>query len=675
MAKEVQQVIPQAVKDRVERLHKAIEHHRFLYHVLDREEITPAALDSLKDELVKLEEQYPSLITPDSPTQRVAGKPLPQFKKVKHRVVQWSFNDAFTVDDLRAFDERVRRFLEKAGVKEKPTYTCELKIDGLKVVYEYERGKLLRGATRGDGVIGEDVTHNIRTILSVPLTLTEEVDCIVEGEVVMRKSVLEELNRDRKVRGEELFANPRNVAAGSIRQLDPKIAASRRLDTFIYDIAQMGGVPKTQVEELQLLQKLGFKVNKHFAHVRDAEGIIEYWKTWQKRAPKEDYQVDGIVVKVNERNLQEVLGYTGKAPRFGIAFKFPAEQVTTVVEDIALQVGRTGVLTPVAHLRPVLVYGSVVSRATLHNEDEINRLDVRIGDTVILQKAGDVIPDIVRVLTELRTGKEKKFVWPKKVPDCGGDGSIERIAGTVAWRCVDKHSFAQLKRKFYHFVGKHAFNIDGLGPKIVDVLLEQGLVSSFDDLFTLKRGDLLALPRFAEKSVDNLLLAIDKAKKVTLARLIIGLSIPQVGEETAHDLAQHFRTIDALSAANMEECLRVRDVGPIVAESIVSWFKNAENKKLVSKLVHVVAVEKEHIVKKQAGFFSGKTVVLTGTLSSMSRDEAKAKIRAAGGDISSAVSKETDFVVAGVEAGSKLDKAKELGVEILNEQKFLKLLK
>jgi DNA ligase (NAD+) len=667
--------IPQAVIDRVEKLRRAIDRHRYLYHVLDKEEITPAALDSLKEELVKLEEDYPSLVTPDSPTQRVAGRPLPEFVKVKHKVTQWSFNDAFSVDDIRAFDERVKRFLEKVGIKERPTYVCELKIDGLKIVYEYAKGKLIRGATRGDGIVGEEVTHNVRTIESVPLELTEQIDCIVEGEVFMRKSVLAELNRGRKARGEELFANPRNVAAGSIRQLDPEIAASRRLDTFIYDLAQSKTIPKTQEAELIFLRHLGFKVNKHFTHVESVEGVIDFWKTWQKKASKEDYQIDGVVVKVNEQHLQTALGYTGKAPRFGIAFKFPAEQVTTIVEDIVLQVGRTGVLTPVAHLRPVLVYGSVVSRATLHNEDEINRLQVRVGDTVVLQKAGDVIPDIVRVLPELRTGKEKPFVWPKRVADCGDDGRIERIPGQAAWRCVDKHSFAQQKRKFYHFVGKHAFNVDGMGPKIIDVLLEQGLVTSFDDIFTLKRGDLLALPRFAEKSVDNLLVAIDKAKSITLARFIVGLSIPQVGEETAHELATYFRTIEALTRATPEDCLRVNDIGPIVAASIVSWFKNSENKKLVGKLVSVVHLEKESTSKKPTGVFARKTVVFTGTLSTMTRDEARAKIRNMGGDVSGSVSKETDYVVVGENPGSKLADAQKLRVKTLDEKQFLKMTK
>lgn len=670
MAKE----ISAAIRTRVAKLREAINRYRYEYHVLDKLSISEAALDSLKDELAKLEREYPSLITPDSPTQRVAGEPLKEFVKVKHKVEQWSYNDAFSEEDIRDFDTRTKRFLEKAGVKDKPTYTCELKIDGLKIVYEYENGNLLRGATRGDGVVGEDVTHNIRTIESVPLQLTESISCIVEGEVFMKKSTLAALNKIRAKNGEELFANPRNVAAGSIRQLDPKMTASRKLDTFIYDVAQMDTIPKTQEEELKLLQKLGFKVNKHFKTVADIDGVIAYWREWQKKAVKEDYQIDGVVVKVNEHHLQEVLGYTGKAPRFGIAFKFPAEQVTTVVEDIVFQVGRTGVITPVAHLKPVLVYGSVVSRATLHNEDEIRRLDVRIGDTVILQKAGDVIPDIVKVLTEFRTGKEKKFVWPNKIPDCGGDGSIERIEGQAAWRCVHKNSYAQIKRKFYHFVGKHAFDIDGLGPKIIDVLLDEGLITNFDDIFTLKRGDLLALPRFAEKSVDNLLLAIEKSKKITLPRFIISLSILNVGEETAHDLAKHFGTLEKLQTASYEQFLEVNDVGPVVADSLVSFFKDAENKKLITRLLKVVSIEKGSPALERGGALSGRTFVLTGTLSSMSRDEAKEKIRAQGGDVSSSVSKETSFVVAGENPGSKYTDAKRLGVKILSEEEFLKML-
>src|SRR3989338_4005003 len=402
-------VILDDIKKRAKKLRESIERHRYNYHVLNREEISASALDSLKDELVKIEAKYTELITPDSPTQRVAGAPLPEFIKIRHKVEQWSFNDAFTEEDIKNFDGRVKRFLKTECIENAtPSYVSELKIDGLKLVIEYQKGRLKTAATRGDGKVGEDVTLNVRTIDSVPLTLTREIDVIVEGEVWMSKDNLKKLNKERQKKGESLFANPRNVAAGTIRQLDPKIVAMRKLDTFIYDLSHTSvEVPETQMKELEFLRELGFKVNSHFKLCKTIEEVIGYWKEWQHKALKENYLIDGVVIKVNERRLQDILGYTGKAPRFGIAFKFPAEQVTTVVEDIVFQIGRTGVVTPVAHLRPVSVAGSTVSRATLHNEDEIKRLDVRIGDTVILQKAGDVIPDIVKILTELRTGKEK----------------------------------------------------------------------------------------------------------------------------------------------------------------------------------------------------------------------------------------------------------------------------
>lgn len=667
---------PKDVILRVEKLRKTINHYRYLYHVLDKAEITDAARDSLMHELSTIEGEYPSLVTPDSPTQRIEGKPLKEFTKVRHRVSQWSFNDAFSPEELREFDARVKRFL--SGVT--PTYTCELKIDGLKVVFEYEKGVLVRAATRGDGVVGEEVTNNVRTIESVPLRLTEKIDCIVEGEVWMKKSTLLDLNNERKKRGEEPFANPRNVAAGSIRQLDPKIVAARKLEVYIYDLVLSSvSIPDEQFKELELLRKLGFKVNPHFKHVKDIFGAIEYWKFWQEKAKKEDYQIDGIVVKVNEKSLQDRLGYTGKAPRFAIAFKFPAEQVTTVVEDIQIQVGRTGVLTPVAHLKPVLVYGSVVSRATLHNEDEIARLDVRIGDTVVLQKAGDVIPDIVRVLTEMRTGKEKVFHMPKKCPECDFPVEKKTIGGkgeeSAAYYCTNPKCPAKDRRRLYHFASKHAFDIDGLGPKIIDVLLEHQLVSSFDDFFTLKKGDLLSLPRFAEKSVDNLLSSIEKARNVELPRFIIALSIPQVGEETAYDLAERFGMVENLKNATREELLSIEGVGDIVADSVVSWFSDSHNKKLLERLLKVISIKKISVVQEKEGVFQGKTVVLTGTLSGLSRDEAKNLIRRGGGDVSGSVSKKTNFVVAGENPGSKLKDAQKFGVRILSEDDFLKMIK
>ena len=669
--------IPKDVQERYTKLKDTINRYRRLYHVYDKEEISQEALDSLKHEISDLEAQYPKLITPDSPTQRVAGEPLPAFKKVKHKVAQWSFNDAFTPEEMREWDARVKRHLRSRLGDVEPSYVCELKIDGLKIVFEYEKGFLKTAATRGSGVVGEDVTHNIRTIESVPLSLERPVDIIVEGEVWLSTKHLEELNKEQARKGKPLYANPRNVAAGSIRQLDPKMAAVRKLDVFIYDAA-MGSenLPPTQWEELEYLRDLGFKVNRHHEKVDSIDGAIKFWEKWKSKGRAQEYWIDGVVVKVNEKEYQEALGYTGKAPRFAIAFKFPAEQVTTIVEDILFQVGRTGVITPVAHLIPVSVAGTTVSRATLHNEDEIKRLDVRIGDTVILQKAGDVIPDIVKVLPELRQKRSKPFKWPIKIPECGGDGAIERIPGQAAWRCFDKNSFAILRRKFYQFVGKQALDIDGLGKKTIDQLLDEGLITHFDDIYSLKEGDVLPLEGFAEVSAKKLIDAIQSHRTVELARLLVGLSLPHVGEETAILFAQHFATIDDLAHAQEGDLTRIEGVGPIVAPAVVSWFKNKENKALVTRLKKVLSITNpvfRQAQDKKLPLF-GKTFVLTGTLETMSRDEAKKKIRALGGDVSSSVSKKTDYVVAGENPGSKLREAQTLGVAILEEATFLQLI-
>ncbi len=676
--------IPPHIPERIKKLTETINHHRHLYHTQDAPEISDEAYDALMRELEELEATYPSLKSPDSPTARVGGEVLTEFVKVRHAVEQWSFDDVFDHAGLTKWDEKVRNFIKKsilagnlsAKDAEKVEYCCELKIDGLKTVLTYENGVLVRGATRGDGVIGEDVTHNIKTIHSIPLKLSENIHITVVGEAWIAQADLEKINTQRKQQGEPVYANTRNLAAGAIRQLDPRIAASRKLNSFVYDIdTSSTSMPDTQSEELEFLKHLGFTVNEYFTVVDSLEKLEKFYTHWSTKKSTLPYGLDGIVIKINSRKIQEALGYTGKSPRWGVAYKFPAQQVTTVVEDIVLQVGRTGVLTPVAHLRPVVVAGSTVSRATLHNEDEIDRLDVRIGDTVILQKAGDVIPDIVSVVKELRTGKEKKYVWPTRVDACGGVGEraglIERIPGQAAWRCVDKNSFEQQKRKFYHFVSKKALNIEDMGPKIVDVVLENSLVTEYADIFTLAAGDLLALPRFAEKSVENLLASIKKASHTTLPRLIISLSIPQVGEETAHDLADYFETIEKLRSATFETLEQIDGVGPIVAESIVSFFKQAENRKMLEHLLAHIDIEK---VQKVKHALFGKTFVLTGTLSSMSRDEAKAKIRSLGGTPSESVSKETDYVVAGESAGSKLAKAKKLGVTVLSEEQFLSLL-
>ncbi len=654
-------------KKRIEQLKKVINYHRYLYHVEDRQEIADTAYDALEEELRSLEDTYPDLITPDSPTQRVSGTPLDKFQKVTHQISQWSFNDAFSPQDMIDFDNRVKK-----NAKSNPTYDCELKIDGFKIVLTYEKGVLKTAATRGDGQIGEDVTMNVRTISAVPLRLEKEVDVIVEGEIWLGKKEFEKINSLRKKTGEELYANPRNVAAGTIRQLDPAIVADRKLSCFVYDLSSANfALPDTQIAELELLKSLGFKVNKNYQHCKNISEVVAYWQKWQKQKDKEDYLVDGVVVKVNERKFQEQLGYTGKAPRFGIAFKFPAEQVTTVVEDIVLQVGRQGTITPIAHLRPVLVAGSTVSRATLHNEDEIARLDVRVGDTVILQKAGDVIPDIVSVLKDLRTGKEKIFHYPKEIP---GVGPIERIPGQAAYRAVNKNTFAQLRRQFYHFVGKDAFNIVHCGPKVIDQLMANNLITDFSDIFTLKKGDLLTLPRWGEKSVDNLLQSIEERRMIELSRFIVGLSIAHVGTETADDVANHFKSIDEIVRASQAEFNKVPNIGGVVSESLYSWFQDKDNIKLVKNLLKQVKIKPVLEIKNRNEKVYGKTFVLTGTMQKMDRDEAKKVIKSLGGDVSSSVSKNTDYVVVGENPGSKYDKAQELGVPILSEKDFFKLL-
>ena len=661
----------QVARARAAKLREVINHHRYLYHVLDREEISEAALDSLKHELAELEKQYPELVTPDSPTQRVAGGVLKEFKPLRHTVPQWSFNDAFTPEEMREFDARMKKI---SGTD--PTYVSELKIDGFKIVLTYKDSLLVSAATRGDGRMGEDVTANVKTIEAIPLVLERKnVDLVVEGEIWLGKKELERINNERKAAGEPTFANPRNCAAGTIRQLNTKIVASRRLSSFAYDIAAGNlDIPPAQTEELELLKTLGFKVNPHYKYCQNIEEVIEYWQRSRDLAQSQDYGVDGVVVKVNERRFQEVIGYTGKAPRFAVAFKYPAEEAATMVEDIVLQVGRTGVITPVALLKPVLLAGSVVSRATLHNEDEIKRLDVRVGDTVVVRKAGDIIPDILSVLVEFRTGKEKSFIFPTYLEACGGP--IERIPGQAAHRCVNKSSFAQVRRKFHYFAGKSAFDIEGLGPKIVDLFLTNQLVTSYADFFTLKKGDLLNLPRMGEKLADKILASIEKSRNVTLPRFLIGLSIPNVGEETATLLARRFRTLDKLIVAREEELAEIDGVGPIVAAAVANWFRLPEHKRTIKNLLEQIKLkafrELETIRRPNV---TGKTFVFTGTLTKFSRPEAKQQVQRLGGKVGADVSGATDYLVAGSEAGSKLERAQSLGVTVLTEAQFLQMVK
>jgi DNA ligase (NAD+) len=660
---------PKKVRERAAQLQGAITKYRTLQHEKDVSPISQGALDSLKYELVTLEERYHDLITATSPTQIVAGAALPFLKKVKHAVPQWSFNDAFTESDIRAFDERVRKV---SGTS--PTYDLELKIDGLKIILTYEKGVLATAATRGDGLIGEDVTHNIRTIASVPKELSRPLDIVVEGEVYFTRSGLKKLNERRRKEGEPEFANPRNAAAGSIRQLDPKIAAERPLEVFIYDTAQTSELfPPTQTEELNYLATLGFPVNPEHRHADSLEEVFAYWKKWKGSArEKLNYQLDGVVLKVESHAQEELLGYTGKAPRFAIAYKFPPEQVETVLEDIVLQVGRTGKLTPVAHLRPVAVAGSTVARATLHNEDFIGQKDIRIGDTVILQKAGDVIPEVVSVIMELRPKGAKPWKFPTHSSLCGGAGEIERMPDEAAHRCKVTGSFEQQVRKLAHFAGKSALDIAGMGSETVRTLMEHSLISDFDDIFELTKDELLTLEGFEETKATKLIKAIGAATTVTLDRLLIGLGIPHVGEENAYLLATHFGTLAKLRAASGEELSHIEGIGPIIGSAVAEWFKDMNNRALLVRLEKHLTVQK--VAAPAKGPLTGQTVVITGTLPTLSREEAEARVRRAGGKAASSVSTKTSFVVAGEDPGSKFDTAKKLGISILTEAEFLKKL-
>ncbi|HAT74129.1 MAG: ligase protein [Candidatus Moranbacteria bacterium GW2011_GWF2_36_839] len=700
-------------KIRIEKLSQEINKIRYQYHVLDKPDVTDEIYDSLTKELRELEEKFPDLKLPDSPTQRIGGKPLEKFQKVKHRVRQWSFDDVFDFSELEKWEEKIVRMKERdVSLKnEKLEYICEIKIDGLKIILNYKNGIFVQGATRGDGLIGEDATKNIKTIYSIPLKLNFPVDLTAVGECWLSKHELERINKTRKKQNEPLFANSRNVAAGSIRQLDPKVAASRKLDSFVYDIDHIAynmkhetkenRIPQTQLEELELLEKLGFKVNQERKLCKNIEEIQKFYESWKNRKDKEDYGIDGVVIKINSRVIQEALGYTGKSPRWGVAYKFPAEKVTTIIEDIKIQVGRTGALTPVAHLRPVVVAGSTVSRATLHNEDEINRLDTRIGDTVVIRKAGDVIPEVVEVLKNLRTGEEKKFKMPTVCPICGSAVQREEInekkkETSSATYCKNKKCFAQEKEKIIHFVSKKGFNIDGLGERIVEQLMNEGLVSNFSDIFELTKGDLEPLERFAEKSAENLLFAIEKSKKITLPKFLFALGIRHAGEETAVLIAKAIKTEFPISnfqfpnnfqfsisnltkifpEINKENWTNIKGIGEKSAESLVEWFGSQENIEILEKMAELgveIVVEKE--AENRDKKLENLTFVLTGELQSFTRDGVKDIIRKEGGDVSSSVSRKIDYVLVGENPGSKFGKAKELGVKIIGEEEFKKLIK
>ncbi|MBZ9578078.1 NAD-dependent DNA ligase LigA [Patescibacteria group bacterium] len=652
-------------KKRIEKLKKVINYHRYLYHVLDRQEISDSALDSLKKELFNLEQEFPEFITPDSPTQRVGGKPLEKFEKVRHPKPMLSFNDAFSEKDIENWLERISKLLARREMSEIDFY-CELKIDGLAIELIYQNEILKTGSTRGDGIIGEDITQNLKTIEAIPLRLRKNVkkSVVVRGEVFIPKKEFEKFKT--------VYANPRNLAAGSVRQLNPKITASRHLDSFAYDLITNFG-ETTHQEKHKILKTLGFKTNPYNKYCRNLSEVFKFHKEIQKIRKKIPYEIDGLVVIVDSNKIFEKLGVVGKAPRGAIAFKFPGKQATTIVEDIKVQVGRTGALTPVAYLKPVQIGGVTISRATLHNEDEIKRLGVKIGDTVIVGRAGDVIPDIIKVLPELRTGKEKEFKMPKRCPVC--EGKIIRPEGEAVSRCLSPNCFAQKREYFCHFISKGAFDIEGLGSKIINQLIEEGLVSDPADLFELKEGDLLSLERFAEKSAENLIKAVQNRKEITLPRFIYALGIRNVGEETALDLAEHFEGLEKLQKASSEELENIKDIGPVVAKSIYGWFRQKKNIEFLRKLEKVGIIIKKQRTKNREQKLKNLNFVLTGSLGSMTRDEAKDRIRQLGGDISESVSKETDYVIVGSEPGSKYDKAKKLGIKTIDEQEFLKMIK
>lgn len=664
--------------------------------MLDAPEISDEAYDSLFHELLRLEEEYPELRTDTSPTVRVGGESLDRFEKVRHAHRQWSFDDIFDDDELVAWDGRIRRGLAKEGIDGAPTYCCELKIDGLKVVLTYEDGKFVRGATRGDGRIGEDITENLRTVRSIPLVLSEPVSMTVIGEAWLAKSELDRINRERVEAGEAPFANVRNAAAGSLRQLDPKVVARRRLDSFIYDIDDIrkgAAMPVTQDGELGLLSRLGFRTNPEHRICRTLDGIREFYDHWSRNRENLPYALDGIVIKTDDVRAQEALGYTAKAPRFAIAYKFPAEEATTVVEDIAFQVGRTGVLTPVAHLRPVRIAGTVVSRATLHNMDEIGRLDVRIGDTVIIRKAGDIIPEVVRVVSALRTGRERRFPAPGRCPICG-EGVARKGSGgagkeSVALYCENPKCFAVEYERIVHAVGRKGFDIDGMGEKVVEQLMQEGLISDLGDIFDLRAGDLLPLPGFGEKSANALVSAAAEARRIPLRKFFFALGIRHVGEETAILIERAFPglteadgpvlrlLIDRFPKVAADRFAEIDGIGRISGESLAGWFSDGSNIALLRKLADF-GVEPFRTddggETSGGGPFSGKTVVVTGALSRFTREEAKDMIRRSGGRPAGSVSAKTDFVLAGADAGSKLGKARELGVRVLTEEEFLNMI-
>ncbi|MFY4776977.1 NAD-dependent DNA ligase LigA [Metabacillus sp. RGM 3146] len=664
----------EAAQKKVQELHEKLNRYSYDYYVLDKPSVPDSEYDRLLQELIQLEEEFPGLKTPDSPTQRVGGEILEGFKKVEHKTPMLSLGNAFNEQDLRDFDRRVRQ-----AIGDDFQYVAELKIDGLAVSLRYEDGLFVQGATRGDGTIGEDITENLRTVHSIPLRLKRSESIEVRGEAFMPKRSFERLNESKIEKGEEPFANPRNAAAGSLRQLDPKIAAKRNLDIFVYGIGDLGdtGVQR-QSEGLDLLDELGFRTNHERRKCETIDEVIELLHNMQEKRQSLSYEIDGVVIKVDLLEQQEKLGYTAKSPRWAIAYKFPAEEVMTKLIDIQLNVGRTGVITPTAILEPVRVAGTTVQRASLHNEDLIREKDIKIGDYVVVKKAGDIIPEVVNVLEDQRTGDEKDFHMPAECPEC--ESELVRIEGEVALRCINPKCPAQIREGLIHFVSRNAMNIDGLGERVIAQLFKEGLITDVADLYELSKEQLIQLERMGEKSVENLLRAIDRSKENSLEKLLFGIGIRHVGSKAAKTLAQHFETMDRLQNASRDEIIAISEIGNKMADSIVTYFEKPEVMTLIQELKgHGVNMEykgpKLAAAAESTSYFAGKTVVLTGKLEELTREEAKEQIEALGGKVTGSVSKSTDLVIAGEAAGSKLSKAQELNIEVWNEARLVEELK
>ena len=655
-------------KERIEELVKLINYYNYMYYVENNPVISDYEYDKLYKELVELEEKYPEYKLPDSPTQKVGGQPLKEFKTVEHKIPMLSMDNTYSEEELIEFDARIKRM---ADIKE-VDYVVELKYDGVAVSLHYENGEFVLGVTRGDGFRGDDITENLKTIKTLPLKIKYKQTIEVRGEVYMRKDDFEKLNRERKEKGEVLFANPRNATAGSLKLLDPKLVAQRNLQIFIYQGFLNNG-PNTHWEVLNFLKEIGFPVSSYRKHCKNIREVIDYCNEWENKRFSLPYNIDGMVVKVNSLDLQRTLGTTTKSPRWAVAYKFPAEQVSTLVKDVVVQVGRTGTLTPVAILEPVVVSGTTVSRATLHNFDEIKRLDVKIGDRVFIEKSGEIIPKVVKVIPEARTGKEKDIPIPEKCPVCGS--MVVKDKEEVAIRCPNIRCPAQVKERIIHFASRDAMDIEGLGEKWVNILVDKGLLSDYGDIYYLKYEDLIKLERMGEKSVNNLLTAIEKSKTRPFANLIYAIGIRHVGIHASEILAEEFNSIDELKNAKIETLSSIQEIGPTIAESIVEFFTNEENLKVIEKLKRAGVKMKKEKAESKKDVLSNLTFVITGTLKNYSRNEIQDYIKKLGGKVTDSVSKNTDYLICGNEPGSKLQKAQQLGIKIITEEEFEKLVK